>query len=1305
MMKSRTWKKTGIVTVIPALVVIVFGMAAPRFLDLNRYHGFIVTEVQKASGGQVTLGRISWGFTHRLWLEVDGFSIANPSAFTGDVKLTRLYASISLPRLLTRKVLVKKLQLESPGIKYRLEPGTQGTDAAAGNTITAGVQLPVEVEIERLAIEVDRLELSDSLTLPGETLLHVFTDVELTATSVAPETVMAFNVSLQDKAPSGLGSLKAQGTFSGLTRALTLENPQLKLQAALKALSAEVIKPYFKDSQLNDQLSGSVSLQVDYQGDLGENLHAQGSIDLGQLRYANPELWEVPLAGADTTLGFQISLDPQNLSAEKITLTRGTLSLDAQGVVHGWNQQPVISNAEFSSNLPLADLPPLIPWKQLGEDADLIRPILEGGGTLVINKLAIAGISLEKLPATLTDWLPEIEMVADVTGVILPAIQNSPKIQNIEGSVQLANGIAQVQVLKARLASIDLPPVSAEITSLMKQPKIHATINGELKLDINTDVQLQTLLKEIGLGKLIGVARLEEVIGVANLDLTVDLETARPEDYQLQGTAGMKDFLLKTAYSPALFHDINISLDIKPAVATVSEASAIVTMPTAATSAGNHFTLDIQARADEWRSNPVFTLQHLETSRIALSLLASILPWEELGQSAQPVKAILQSGGFMTISDLSLPAIDLAKRSKEPQQLLAGAALAADLTDITVPRGLLPVIIEGINGQVSLEKDVLLAENVQARVGPVALPVLNIRATGVADHFKLALRGKGPLQLATAGDRKIEQLLLEHGLKDLDVSADIDVSADFDQHNPEDWTASGTLLLKDVSATTDPAAVVMEHLTGQVTFRREKTMQITAQNISTRINQAPLQLSGTISGIGSPDLLVNGRAMSKGLDLAQLAELVPALKNINVQGVLDMDVDVHVPYSAPAGSRLKGMVSAQNAGFQLASPALAIARGDMDLALSGNTATIKNMSMTVNEQQLAVSGRLSNPVEPDIKLMLTAPDLDIDRLLPADTAAKPVSTASNDEQYQGENKPATASKTRQAELPPLARKLSADVQLQADRAQYKGMHFEKLNLELLYQQGLLKSFDLNAGMDNGQFTTSGSADLRDLQHISFTLDPDISALPLAEIAPALGVDRLPLTGPLTVTGQLRGTTGSSGALLAGLAGKLDVSLGPGNLNKVGKIGDFFAKLFSIDKIGALFSGRLFRDFSSRGIYFENITAQPAFDQGMLNIGNLHFGSDVMTVDARGTLDMIDEKLKIQALLVPLATVDDALSYVPLVGHALEDVSKVRIDVEGPLDDPEIHTAEAREIGKGIETEVEQPETILEGAGKGLEKVF
>jgi uncharacterized protein involved in outer membrane biogenesis len=105
-MKTRAWKKAGVVTGILAIVLVVFGIAAPRFLDLNRYHGFIVSEVEKNTGGQVKVGRITWGITHHLWLEVDEFSITDASAFEGDVRLTRLYASISIPRLLTRKVAV-----------------------------------------------------------------------------------------------------------------------------------------------------------------------------------------------------------------------------------------------------------------------------------------------------------------------------------------------------------------------------------------------------------------------------------------------------------------------------------------------------------------------------------------------------------------------------------------------------------------------------------------------------------------------------------------------------------------------------------------------------------------------------------------------------------------------------------------------------------------------------------------------------------------------------------------------------------------------------------------------------------------------------------------------------------------------------------------------------------------------------------------------------------------------------------------------------------------------------------------------
>jgi uncharacterized protein YhdP len=267
------------------------------------------------------------------------------------------------------------------------------------------------------------------------------------------------------------------------------------------------------------------------------------------------------------------------------------------------------------------------------------------------------------------------------------------------------------------------------------------------------------------------------------------------------------------------------------------------------------------------------------------------------------------------------------------------------------------------------------------------------------------------------------------------------------------------------------------------------------------------------------------------------------------------------------------------------------------------------------------------------------------------------------------------------------------------------MQFEKLNLNLLYKRGVIESYDVNLDIDKGHIATKGSADLRDLDHIRFAVYPNISALPLEKVTPAFGIDNFPLNGPLTLKGQLRGRTGSTREILGGLNGKLDASLGAGNLNKVGMAGGFIAKLSSMAHISSLFSGRLFKDFSNRGIPFETITAQTSFDKGTLNLNKLHFSSDAMTVDGQGTIDLVNQNLNMEALLVPLVTVDKALNYVPIVGEAVEDVTKIQIDVEGPLEDPKIHTAEAREIGKGIETEITKPKTILKDIGKGLKKIF
>jgi uncharacterized protein involved in outer membrane biogenesis len=66
--KSTRWKKVGILLAIVLAVVIAAALIIPQFFDLNRYNGLITSELQKAMGGEVTLGQLSWGISNGVWL-------------------------------------------------------------------------------------------------------------------------------------------------------------------------------------------------------------------------------------------------------------------------------------------------------------------------------------------------------------------------------------------------------------------------------------------------------------------------------------------------------------------------------------------------------------------------------------------------------------------------------------------------------------------------------------------------------------------------------------------------------------------------------------------------------------------------------------------------------------------------------------------------------------------------------------------------------------------------------------------------------------------------------------------------------------------------------------------------------------------------------------------------------------------------------------------------------------------------------------------------------------------------------------
>ena len=126
-MKSGKWKKLGIILAIVVVIGVVAALLVPRLVDPNQYHGRIVSEVQKAVGGEVRLGHIKWGISKDVWVEVDGFSVWGATLFSGDLELVRVHARLALVPLLSRKIVLGDLLLDGVSARPDGEKVNEGS--------------------------------------------------------------------------------------------------------------------------------------------------------------------------------------------------------------------------------------------------------------------------------------------------------------------------------------------------------------------------------------------------------------------------------------------------------------------------------------------------------------------------------------------------------------------------------------------------------------------------------------------------------------------------------------------------------------------------------------------------------------------------------------------------------------------------------------------------------------------------------------------------------------------------------------------------------------------------------------------------------------------------------------------------------------------------------------------------------------------------------------------------------------------------------------------------------------------------
>lgn len=1003
-MKKSKYRRALLSLLILLFIAFSAALIIPKAVDLNSYRDLIVGQIEKNLRCSASVGEITWGIANGVWVTIENVSITGATELPINLNISSAYAKLAILPLFSKTVEIKELILDGPDVALKLEPRPNGANQAEEDRTSSGGPLPVAVSVAEITIRDGSLRVENGISSPDRRIVHAFKAIDITTDNMEPGSEIDFQLSMEGAEATELQHLQLKGSFMGLTSDFKIENPKLRFDARIASLGIANFTPYLETTSLGDKLGGSVSLDARYDGDLFSVYTVEGSADLTGVAYQDPSLWDDPLPGGKTVLSYKVAVAPDNIGFDDLSLRYNNSSAKAHASIKGIKEHPALQGLTISSTLSLEDLPPLVPWKRLGELTDKIRPVLQAGGTLKIESLSVGEIALAGPLPEPADIVSGAQLAANVSDITIPPMEASPELKLTSGRLSLTQGTARIDDLHMRVGPTTLPPISAQVDNLFDDLQVAASLNGPLRIVKGEHEYLEPLLKENGF---------EYLEGLANIDAT----------------------------------------------------------------------------------------------------------------------------------------------------------------------------------------------------------------------FK------------------------------------------YDQKHPENWEAQGALVLEEVNAKTHPSDTEIRDLQGKILFSRAREIRLAVEGVSGTVNESPVKLSGTFTSGTPAGMLIDGKAYVSQLDLGRLDGLLPAARDMALSGKVDADLDFKIPFESPLESVIVGTLNTEAVAFR-ANTDMAITNTHADIVFNGDKIDLTRLDLAINDQSLHIEGKASTPKSPKISLVAQSDSLNVDKLLALD---KSKDNSSSPQQHDEETK------SQDKSLPSWARNLTADLNATIGKAQYKGQHFENIAFHGRYKDGVIREHEVSFSTAGGKIANTGRFDLRNLEQITFAVNPDIQDVQIEKLSPLFGDKTMPLEGPLWVKGQLQGAIGDSQTILASLKGNIKAGVGAGKLPEVKHFGKLAAQIFNFINVRGLFSGDLIRQMRNEGLLFKAIDSEATFNNGSMSLNHCILLSDSMNGNSQGIVDFTNDTIALQVVIQPFQTIDTVLGLVPILGRQAKKLTDIYLAVEGPLNAPKINT----ELTKGF----------------------
>jgi uncharacterized protein YhdP len=668
-------------------------------------------------------------------------------------------------------------------------------------------------------------------------------------------------------------------------------------------------------------------------------------------------------------------------------------------------------------------------------------------------------------------------------------------------------------------------------------------------------------------------------------------------------------------------------------------------------------------------TNPRFQVQ-LSALAAPLAVLRKYLPLKAIGSAQLENLAATFEEGEIQLKKAGVDATLSQLRAMGQTGIAQFVWFDAELRNARARLGLKGALpLQGVQGDVGLEKGTVAFKNVQANYG-------ESRFFAVDGTYRLAGPDVGALDVQGQGELDLAELRnqLELGVFPADfskASASVEeiggksrINFTLRRSATESLQFAAKGVLENVRLRVDD--LDLSEISGNVSLSPK---EINAENLKARLFGSPVQMHVTAQDYTTENGRFDLQMSSPGIKAGVITRLLLDSGSLQDPGVVRGSVHYRGLLGKKQGRKFTGQLDLAN--VRLLTQPLLEPIEDLNgrIRIDEQGIGFQHMQGVLVGFPVSFKGQWFYEQRPQLQYDLTAPNLDITQLL---AHVDPDTTE-------------------------IYGKLRAEGQVKLNRGRFESFEFRNLSsaVDLDRRVWRLTNFSAEAAGGNVRGTAT-IADKPDTLEVS--LVPKIQGVPVRSFLGWFDIETSEMTGKVNLTGNLETSGKDRAEREKNLNGGFNLRVENGTLHRL----RILVQILNLLDLSRWFTFQL-PDLEKQGVRFRAITGDFQIKNGVYSTENLFVDSDDLRMTGAGKIDVPKNNIDFVVAVRPFAGIDTVINYIPLIGRSIAAIKNsfmvASFNIKGSIDDPTITPAPLSTLSEVLLSVLGIPKNILGFGGE------